>query len=207
MDQRRSFATTSRPTLSPALGALLAGGSSRRMGTPKAALLLDGRSLAAWSLRALSAAAPETVQIGGDCLEDVAIPIWPDHKPDCGPIGGLETALVAATGRPVVVCAIDMPFVPAALLRRALCTIRNGALAAVPRWRGRWHPLCAAYAPDMLAPIGAWIDAGHRDLQTLLDLVGASPLGASTLLSYGEPEKLLLNVNRPEDLDLARSWI
>lgn len=188
----------------PALGALLAGGASRRMGRPKAGMLLEGRSLASRTAGVLATCgAGVTVQVGGEPLGDPDLPCWPDLRPDCGPAAGLETAL-ERHGGPVVVCAVDLPLVPPGLLRLALHRVRAGALAAVPRHAERWQPLAGAYAPDVLPALRRWLDAGERDLQGWLDRIAARPLGPATLRAWGPPERLLLNVNTPEDLDRAR---
>ncbi|MFQ5744131.1 MAG: molybdenum cofactor guanylyltransferase [Acidobacteriota bacterium] len=186
------------------IGALLAGGRSRRMGQPKATMELAGRPLAWWAARSLAAVADTPVQVGGPPLPDLGWPCWPDLRSHEGPAAGLETALARARSA-VVTSAIDTPFISPALLRRALRAVRNGALAAVPHWRDRWHPLCAAYAPDMLVRLRDWLDAGNTDLQGLLRQTPVWRLGTATLLAFGDPDLLLLNVNGRDDLAWAEA--
>lgn len=189
------------------LGALMAGGASRRMGRPKAGLEVGGVGLATRAVRTLTACgAGRVVQVGGEPLGTPDLPCWPDRRPDQGPAAGLETAL-ERHGGPVIACAVDLPMVPPGLLRVALRRVRAGAVAAVPRHGGRWQPLAAAYAPDALPDLRRWLDGGGRSLQGWLDRIGAWPLEAPTLRAWGPPERVLLNVNTPDALERARSML
>ena len=100
------------------LGALLAGGSSRRMGEPKAAMELGRRPLAIWASTSLAQVCEQVVQVGGEPIAGLGCPVWPDRRVDAGPAAGLEAALCGA-GCAVIVCAVDTPFVPPGLLRQA----------------------------------------------------------------------------------------
>jgi molybdopterin-guanine dinucleotide biosynthesis protein A len=173
------------------------------MGEPKASLDLAGLPLAGWAGAALAQVTGELVQVGGEPIADLGWPVWPDRRPDAGPAAGLEAALLGARSA-VIVCAVDTPFVPPGLLRAALRAVRHGAMAAVPRWRGRWHPLCGAYAPDTLPFLTARLDARQVDLQSLLESVAVWPLGGAALRGFGQPDTMLLNVNSPADLQRAR---
>src|SRR6201987_872656 len=78
----------------PALTAfILAGGRSTRMGTEKAFVLLDGRSLL---VRALDLARSLTSDVGivGDAVKFASFaPVVEDLFPGFGPLGGVHTAL------------------------------------------------------------------------------------------------------------------
>jgi molybdopterin-guanine dinucleotide biosynthesis protein A len=173
-------------------------------GEPKASLDLGGRPLAGWGAAALAMVAQKLVQVGGEPIAWLGWPVWPDRRPEAGPAAGLETALLGARSA-VIVCAVDTPFVPPSLLRAAHRAVRNGAMAAVPRWKGRWHPLCGAYAPDTLPFLTARLDALQVDLQGLLESIAVWPLSDAALQGFGDPDRMLLNVNSPADLQRARA--
>ncbi len=204
LHSRETIVTFTSPPL-PTLGALLAGGASRRMGSTKADAILGGRALAAWSTAVLEAVCRSNVQIGGEPIADLGWPRLEDLRPDAGPGAGIETALLHAPGMAVVICPVDMPFVPAELLRAALEHVEAGAIAAAPHHGDRWHPLCGACSPALLPHLTAWLDTGRRNLQGLFDRVGAVPICAPALAEFGAPERLLSNINTPAALAQANT--
>jgi len=176
------------------------------MGQPKAVMDLGARPLAAWTAASLANVCQRIVQVGGEPIAELGWPVWPDRRVDAGPAAGLETALLGA-GSAVIVCAVDTPFVPPGLLRAAHRAVRHGALAAVPYWRDRWHPLCGAYAPDVLPFLTSRLDARQFDLRGLLESIAVWPLRGAALRAFGEPDLILQNVNSPDDLERARELL
>lgn len=185
--------------------ALLSGGSSSRMGKPKAELEVGGVTLgqrAAATLRALST---NVVQAGGNPIAGVDLAVVPDRRPGAGPMAGIETIL-SRVYVPLVVLAVDLPFVPAALLEAALRQIEAGAEICAPCWEDLWHPLCAVYSPAALAAISPRLDAAEYGMQALLrDVATAVP--NEVLLGLGDPARILMNINTPEDLEKARQLL
>ncbi len=185
-----------------ALGALLTGGKSQRMGRDKATLELRGRTLAERCAATLSRVAAEIVQIGATPVDGLDVEHLQDLRPDTGPAAGIETALVHARDRAVIALAVDVPLVPARLLRAVLAMVADGAPIAAPRTAGGWHPLCAAYAAESLTALRPRLDAGAFGLQSMLEEI-AVPLEGRALANLGDPEEMLLNLNRPGDLSRA----
>ena len=104
--------------MEPIVGAVLAGGASRRMGAPKATLELGGRPLLEYPLAAVQGAGlePAVVAKRDSPLPPLAVPRWDEPAEPTHPLTGIVAALVAARGRPVLAVACDMPFVTAELL-------------------------------------------------------------------------------------------
>jgi molybdopterin-guanine dinucleotide biosynthesis protein A len=194
-------------------GVVLAGGASRRMGTDKALLVVDGETLLDRAIRILDAAGATTVVVAsgpGARRYDVAPALVPDpagHEGD-GPLAGLAAAFAhlaaAATTAPtrvVLVLAVDLPDADPALLRRLADLVRNGppeaeagaAVALDPT--GRPQPLHAAY--DLERAGAAFAAALERGERRLLPVV-LDDLGAVTV--DGPETAWHRNVNRPEDL-------
>lgn len=196
-----------RSNFAPAVCGLAAGGQSTRMGTDKSALRLGDRPLGMWPAQALSGVSAVRVQLGGDPIPGLGWSVLADLRPECGPGGGIESGLAAFPGAALVVCAIDVPFVPTSLLASLLARLAGGHIAVVPHHRDRWHPLCAAYSPAFLPPLRDWLDAGRRDLQRLLDDAGALRVVDSELGAYGDPRRMLHNINTPDDLEAARTHV
>ncbi len=177
------------------------------MGESKSEIELGGRPLGQWPAAALATVCEQTLQVGGAPVPGLGWHCIPDQRTETGPGAGIEAALLYAPGAAVVLCAVDTPFVRAELLAAALACIAEGSIAAAPRYDGRWHPLCGACSPALLPRLGAWLDSGRRDLQGLYDEVGASAIEGDTLAAFGDPERLLLNVNEPDDLARAEEFL
>jgi len=76
--------------------AILAGGHSRRMGTPKALLNYQGKTLAQHLIDSLSPFSKELFIAGcpeAGLYENLPVPVVVDRMPDCGPLGGLASAM------------------------------------------------------------------------------------------------------------------
>jgi molybdopterin-guanine dinucleotide biosynthesis protein A len=162
---------------SAVLGAVLAGGRSRRFGSDKAFAELGGESLVRRAARSLDAAA--------------------------GPLGGLYTAVSWAAEeefRGVLVLATDMPFVPPSLLRTLAARLDSG-VAVVPKSSSRrgCEPLCAAYDVACLPAIEAAIERGDRAVVSFFADVEVLYLDLADVSSHGDPDRIFFNVNRPDD--------
>jgi molybdopterin-guanine dinucleotide biosynthesis protein A len=175
------------------------------MGCLKAEVEIDGTTLAQRAVATLQALTPDVVQVGGERISALDLPHFADRKPGAGPMAGVETAL-ARVEVPLVVLAVDLPFVPPALLTEALRSVERGAEICAPHWDDRWHPLCAAYSPGGLPHLSARLDAGDYSMQALLEDLG-TPLPEDVLARLGDPATLLYNINTPEDLERARTLI
>lgn len=90
------------------LGAVLAGGKSSRFGSDKALALLDGQTLIARAVNALSSLCDAVVVVG---RETAPAPVLPDRpRAGMGPLGGLAAALHHADEcgyDTVLSCAVD----------------------------------------------------------------------------------------------------
>jgi molybdenum cofactor guanylyltransferase len=185
----------------PALAAVLAGGRGRRMGAPKATVALAGRPLIEHPLGALRAAGLETVVVAepGSELPRLEVAVWEEPDEPVHPLCGVLRALEGAGGRPVLAVACDMPFLAPAMLRWLAGT---DAPLVVPVAAGRLHPLVGRYAPALARPLRAAL--GRRaPLQEAVRGLRAQVLGDDVLRRFGDPERLLFNVN--DQADLARA--
>src|SRR5256885_5530307 len=121
---------------------ILAGGKSTRMGTDKALVALDGRTLLARTLD-LARSVVTDVRIVGDSGKFAAFaPVVEDVFRECGPLGGIHAALRASSTELNLILAVDVPFVSLAfsqyLIRRAQDA---SAVATVPRAGGGWQQI------------------------------------------------------------------
>lgn len=186
--------------------AVLAGGRSSRMGTDKSFVRVLGRPLIEDVLANVAGLGSETLLITNrpDDYAYLGVPLFTDVLPDKGALGGLYTALHAAS-RPNVLCvACDMPFVVRPLLDYLLSLLPAGD-AIVPRLGGEAEPFRAVYARDAcLGPIRAALDANRLRVISFFPAVRVRWVEAAEIDRY-DPQRLsFFNVNTPEDLEQAR---
>lgn len=197
----------------PLLGAILAGGKSRRFGSPKAQALVDGASMIERVRNALQGVLPDPVLIADPAAEHLPrdLPVHGDLRPGLGPVGGIHTALHLArererTGAVCVAC--DMPFLSSDLLRGLIARAERSAADVVASERSTgvgFEPLCAYYSVSCLSDIERFIDSGGRSLMGLLESLQVEPLPLEDLRRWGDPGFLLFNVNTPGDHRRAQS--
>ncbi|GAC1436942.1 MAG: hypothetical protein NVSMB51_09410 [Solirubrobacteraceae bacterium] len=158
---------------------MLAGGAARRL-PGKALLPFRGRPLICAPLTALSGVLREVVVVAKRPLPGFSTLIEPAEPlhPRCG----ILHALRSAGGRPVLVCAADMPLIDERELRAILLARTPGRHAAVvPRAGGRLQPLCALYEPGAVETLAAGGDASMNELvDALAPLVLERPARAYT---------------------------
>jgi molybdenum cofactor guanylyltransferase len=183
---------------------ILAGGKSMRMGTDKAFVVLDGRTLLE---RALEVARSVTgdVRIVGDRAKFAAFaPVVEDVFQACGPLGGIHAALQATRAELNLMLAVDVPFVTEELLTYLIDRARNAAASVtVPRVGGRWQPLCAVYRREFADVAEKALCARRYKIDALFDDVSVQAIGEEELGAVGFPAKMFRNLNTPEELTEA----
>ncbi len=128
-------------------GFVLTGGRSSRMGRDKALLPIEGSLLVERTAERVRAAAGSVTLIGAPGrYAHLGLPVLPDLVEDCGPIGGLHTALKSTRADWNLVVACDMPGLTAGFLGDLLAAARQlGCACLVPQTDSGLHPLCAVY--------------------------------------------------------------
>ena len=167
--------------------AILAGGQATRFGgRDKGALLVDGRTIRE---RQIEVIAPLT--------DDLQV-VVSDLVPGCGPLGGLHAALTAARHDTLFLIAGDMPYVTTAFAAYLL-SLTGGADAVVPQSDRGYHPLCAVYTRACLEPAAARLADRRLKMMDLVNSVRTRIVPIEEIRRFGEPDRLLANVNTPAD--------
>ena len=184
--------------------AILVGGRATRFGgRDKGALLVGGRTILDRQLGEVSQVADEVLLVGARSVPSAAgmtIRRIADRVPGAGPLGGLDAALAACGRDHVMIIAGDMPYVSAQLVAY-LMSLRGSAEAVVPRTERGYHPLCAVYGRSCEQAVAARLAAGAYAMQGLLSDVSVRVVDGAELAAFGDPDRLLANVNTPADLD------
>lgn len=176
---------------------LLAGGESRRMGSPKALLPVAGGTLLEWLHARLAGEFSEVLVSANNLPLPAGFHSIPDRRAGRGPLAGIEAGLLAARHDAVVAVACDMPRVTAGLLAELVgCSAGNDA--AVPRVGGRPEPVCACYRRSAVPSISRALDEGRLPVAAVL------PELRVHWLDEVDPD-LFWNINTPADYQLFRS--
>ena len=210
-----------------ALGAVLAGGRGSRLGGEKAWVELGGQPLYSYPLAALEAAGLDPVVcvkqgesrgsfVASGATKEPRDGVRVLEEPDepRHPLAGIVAALRAGegeeavvsplhVGRPVVVVACDMPFVASELL--AFLAEASEPLV-VPVLADRVQPLLGRYDPALLPDLEAALEREEPLIRTVESL-RPRLLDEQELSGFGDPHRLLFNVNNPDDLVEAEALL
>jgi len=184
----------------PVAGCVLAGGKSKRMGTDKALLEFDGKTLLDHAIEKLSAF-PEVVISAADS-DDYAfagVRVIPDDQPGIGPLGGFISVLRAVESDYVCFRPVDAPLIPAEL-HTMLADLCAGKDVAVPTHKGAIEPLIACVAKSALPTIERLASLGKykaSDTFSLLDTAFIYLDSKDMLRTLGKPSEYLINANDP----------
>jgi len=170
------------------LGVVLAGGKSSRFGSDKALAELDGHTLIARAVDALSGWCEYVVVAGRETAPAPTLPDWP--APDMGPLAGLAAALHLARDEgyeAVLSLGVDSAGLPENL----------------PEWLGaETPPIAAAYIASQPV-IGLWPVSTIGPIEAILTGPGrhsmfalAEAVGARSVNLPAPPS----NINTPADL-------
>jgi molybdopterin-guanine dinucleotide biosynthesis protein A len=162
-------------------GILLVGGASRRFGSPKALARFEGETLAERAWRLLGEVCEERIAVGR--LEGLQFPALADEG--TGPVPAIAVGLRGGVHDVAVVIPVDMPLLTPDALWLLAEACRDAAVAQA-------GPLPCAVARRALPAF----ETGERRLRTVLD-------GLETA-NVELDERLLANVNTPEELELLR---
>jgi molybdopterin-guanine dinucleotide biosynthesis protein A len=186
------------------MAVVLAGGKSTRMGSSKASIELGGEPLIERPLRAAREARLAAVVVAkpNTGLPPLDVPVWEEPAAPSHPLTGIVAALERA-GAPVVVCGCDLPFVAPALL--AHLAGRSEPLVVVEAGC-RLHALIGRYSPESIDALQAARDT-QRPLQEVVTELGAVRITEPKLRRYGDPQRLVFNVNTPADLARAEEML
>ncbi len=189
-----------------------AGGQSTRMGRDKALLPFLGQPLIKRLVARLTPIAAEII-ITTNRPADYAflgLPLYVDKITERGALGGLYTAIEAASQPKVAVVACDMPFASPALLQFQSNLLDSESTdVVIPKTDLGYEPLHAVYRREACLPaIEQAIRADQWKVISWFPQVRVRVLSADELTQNDPRGLAFVNVNTPEELaraeDLAR---
>ena len=184
---------------------ILAGGKSTRMGTDKAFVLLDGRTLLARILDVARSLTPNVNIVGDRAKYAPFASVIEDIFPGCGPLAGIHAALRSSCTDLNVILAVDTPFVSLALLQFVITRARNSpqSLVTVASADGRLHPLCAVYRREFADAAEHALRAGQYKVDALFGPTSTQIISEEQLQAAGFSPTIFRNLNTPEELAQA----
>lgn len=178
--------------------ALLSGGESRRMGTPKADLLVDGTPLAQRIADGLATEGIPVVVLGRQPV--AGYPLLLDEEEFQGPLAAL--ARFQPEWETVFVVSCDLPWFDQRIVA-ALSALLGEAEAAVPVLDGFRQPLCALYRAEAFALLPEVVATGRRSMMAWLDRLTVVEVGESDLRKSGLDPLDFMGANTPEEFEAA----
>lgn len=187
-------------------GVILTGGKSSRMGRDKCTLELEGQTFLqrlveryrpCMSRLFVSVDRPGRFDTAG------AEEICDLRAGNQGPLAGLEAALAQTRENLIFLTAVDLPFGDPALTERLMELRGSADICCIRRAGGQLEPLFALYSADCLPAVSACLDEGRRSLHSLMQRVDTRLVNEEELVGF-DLNRILMNVNRPEDFERAR---
>ena len=185
------------------VGAILAGGRGLRIGGEKAIVELQGKPLICYPVEAVREVLSRVailVKTGTQLPRLSGVAVWIEPESPRHPLVGITQALALAGGRPVLVCAGDLPFVTPELIRRLVKADPGRAGAVVACAEERMQPLLGCYQPRALEVLAA---AAREGSGRVMDAVAALE---PVLFEVDDPEELF-DVDTPDDLLQATAML
>ncbi len=180
------------------------------MGKDKAYMLFHGRTLVSRLMERLAGLQGEMIIVGSLLKEviDPGIRMLTDLYPNHGPLGGLHTALVAASN-PIVACvACDMPFANPDLISFQCDLLLSEDLDVVaPSTENGIEPLHGVYRRQTCLPaVTKALKVGEKRLVSWFPNVRSRILVPKEMSRFDLKGLTFMNINTPEELGQAEAF-
>ena len=185
---------------------ILAGGKSSRMGTNKALLQLNGKTVIEGIVEKLEKLVDDTI-IVTNTFEDYAflhLPMIEDKRKGMGPLAGMEAGLAATKTERNLIVACDMPFISVELGRYLLSCLGEYQ-GAVPEISGQLHPLFAAYRKDVNKAVTQLLQENQLRIRHFLHHIHVKIVKKELLqsLELENEGHYFFNMNNPDEYHKA----
>jgi molybdopterin-guanine dinucleotide biosynthesis protein A len=187
---------------------ILAGGKSLRMGRDKAFVELGGQTLLGRALDVARAVAGDCRIVGDPAKFAVFGPVVEDIFRECGPLGGIQAALLSSKSELNLVLAVDLPFMEAKFLEYVIAQAREtSAVVTVPHAGGGLQPLCAIYRRKFVEVAERALRAHKNKIDPLFAEVETRVLDEGELSRAGFSPDIFRNLNTPEHWEEAKEQV
>ena len=187
-------------------GLILAGGENSRIGLNKACLKLGDKTFIEHIIAALRPFCVEIIIVSNGEEEFSWLPgyriIHTISK--AGPMAGVWTGLNAARTEFVFCAACDIPFIHPGIVAEVISAIAPGIQAVVPKYRGFWEPLCAAYSKSCLQPIQDSLAQKDYKILSIFEHLNVKEIEEAVLTKHDPEGYTFFNINCLADYQRAK---
>jgi molybdenum cofactor guanylyltransferase len=189
---------------------ILSGGKSSRMGTNKALLPFNEKTIIERIKDELYSVFDGLTLVTNDpeSYEFLTIKTVPDEYPGKGPLAGLHAGLIASDYEENILIACDMPFVSAELAEILVKNLKHYD-AVIPVINGKQHPLFAAYQKKIIPEIETCLKEDRLRMVHLHEKLNVCFLEEKDLQIYchSNLERVFYNMNHPNEYEHAKAIV
>lgn len=182
-------------TIIPSSAWILAGGQSRRFGSPKGGAVVAGQTLLdrAWDL--CSPIFRSTCLVTKRNLGPVDRPAVLDLVNAQSPLSGIYSALQTAESEWVFILSCDLPLIEKKVIHRLWKSTAPDLDVVLPQTSRGLEPTCAFYSKNSLPFFRKMISTRTYALHQLI------PQLRYTAIDFSDNDEFFFNVNTPEELE------
>ncbi len=183
-------------------GAILAGGKSSRMGTDKGLLLINEKNMVERIAELLKPFVSELIIISnGHNYDYLGYKIYHDLIKDCGPMGGMYTALAKSKTEKNFIISCDMPFVSPEIIESIIKNSDN-CQVAIPLHAEGVEPLCGVYDKSCISKFEELLENKKWKLKDALKHFALKqiPMKETIFVSH-----CFTNINTPAEYEKVKS--
>ncbi|MBM7570944.1 NTP transferase domain-containing protein [Aquibacillus albus] len=183
-------------------GILLAGGQSRRFGSPKAFAERQGVPFYQYSLQVMTpfcssvalVAHPEWRHLFRVDKNKITVIQDDPSFQGQGPLAGIFSGMTTLSANWYIILPVDVPFIEHWVLERLVSEIEGDIQAIIPVVSGKDQPLIAAYHCSVKNKIKNLLINGSRSMQSLLSEINVKKIEINR-------ERAFININSRDDYD------
>jgi len=181
-------------------GIILAGGKSSRMGTDKCFLKTNNQTFLEKTIKIIEAFTTNILISGENKkFKHLGYDIITDEYKDCGPIGGIFSALKYSKSEVNIIAPCDMPYLNADLFKFLISKLDNYD-AVVPIFKDKVEPLIIVLRKRTIDILEEQIKSRKFKILTFIEKINTRFVEINSDLSFYS-DYLFDNINKPDDLE------
>jgi molybdopterin-guanine dinucleotide biosynthesis protein A len=186
--------------------AILCGGKSTRMGFDKCSIKVKDRLLLDIIIEKLSQVFEEVILVTNDKSRFPNYKnVYVDEYKDCGPAGGIYTALLYSKSKYLFAIGCDMPFVNLEYISYMKGLIKENKYDCILTQKGNWvEPLYAFYSDDMIPLFKRSLEEGRYKLIDIISKSNYFIVEEKIARSFSKYLEIFSNLNFISDLEILK---